>query len=291
MPNLQLISDYKNNPEFRLSFNDLAHQVFGIDFEQWYQKGYWNERYIPYSFIDGSRVVANVSANLMDLIINGEKRKAIQIGTVMTRPDYRGQGLAAELMKTVLNTYEKEYSLFYLFANKNSMNFYPRFDFKLVYEKRFMLHADFEASSFNGCRPLDVRKTDDLNLIHRLAIHRLPISQRFGAENTSSLVLWYALNIFPSDIFYIAEDDAIVIAQQDDETLIIYDIISTQLVDFLKLLPKIIRGRIRQVIFQFTPDRLNVPAIATTLEPQELYVRTSSPFIEEDFKYPTTAQA
>ena len=284
------ITDYKHDTAYRLSFNQLAHETFSIDFEEWYQKGFWNERYIPYSFVDGDRVIANVSANLMDLILNGQKRRAIQIGTVMTHPEYRGRGLAAQLMQTVLETYEKDCDLFYLFANQSAMDFYPRFGFKLSQESCYTLNVDLTKTFVDEIRPLHPDHEEDLKLFIDIASRRLPISNIFGVENATNLLLWYFINIFPQDTFYIGDEDLIVIAQQEEEKLIIYDIISAHPVDFTKLLPRIARAKIGQVVFQFTPDRLNVPTVVTDLVPQELYIKTSSVFVE-GFKYPLTAQA
>lgn len=35
--------------KFRKSFNTLTKKTFGFNFEQWYQDGYWKDKYIPYS--------------------------------------------------------------------------------------------------------------------------------------------------------------------------------------------------------------------------------------------------
>ena len=59
---LHFISDYKNDPAYRLSFNELAGKTFGIDFEKWYQLGFWNDRYVCYSFAEGNRIVARAHA-------------------------------------------------------------------------------------------------------------------------------------------------------------------------------------------------------------------------------------
>ena len=74
----------KDNEKLRKSFNELAALVFGIHFEEWYQRGYWTNRYIPFIFAEGDKVVANVSVNVLDFVINGERKKAIPLGTVMS---------------------------------------------------------------------------------------------------------------------------------------------------------------------------------------------------------------
>ncbi len=95
MNNVNLISEYKNNEQYRKSFNSLSQRIFDIDFEPWCHAGHWNDWYICYSFIDeDDSAIANCSVNLLDLIIYGSRKKSIQIGTVMTHPDYRGHGLS-----------------------------------------------------------------------------------------------------------------------------------------------------------------------------------------------------
>lgn len=75
MQELIFMKNYKNNEVLRKSFFELAVNTFEINFEDWYQQGYWGERYIPYSYVDGDQVIANVSVNILELIIHGEKKK------------------------------------------------------------------------------------------------------------------------------------------------------------------------------------------------------------------------
>ena len=113
----QFNKGYGKNNELRKSFNNLAQRIFGFDFEQWYQDGYWKEQYIPYSMIDGDKVVANISVNIMNFKVFGEEKRYIQLGTVMTNPDYRNQGLVRILIKKVIDDYGDKCDLMYLFAN------------------------------------------------------------------------------------------------------------------------------------------------------------------------------
>ena len=66
-------SKYRDDDSLRKSFNRLANNIFDIDFERWYQEGYWGDGYIPYSLIDDNEVVANVSASIMGLILKGKR--------------------------------------------------------------------------------------------------------------------------------------------------------------------------------------------------------------------------
>lgn len=53
-------------------------------FENWYQSGFWNDKYIPYSILADGKIISNVSVNIIDCSINGNERRFIQLGTIMT---------------------------------------------------------------------------------------------------------------------------------------------------------------------------------------------------------------
>lgn len=164
MTNYHLVSDYKDIETYKESFNELAKIVFGLDFKKWYEKGCWNDKYICYSYVDGEKVIANASINKMTLVSSGKEYKAIQVGTVMTHPDYRNQGLSRKLMNHIIEKYEQEYDFIYLFANESVLDFYPRFGFGKVQESSFSLKmSDFETQpeSTHSLRRLDTNNTDD----------------------------------------------------------------------------------------------------------------------------------
>ena len=46
--NTQIIKSYRNQDTLRHSFNALAGKTFeGLNFEPWYQNGYWSDSYNP----------------------------------------------------------------------------------------------------------------------------------------------------------------------------------------------------------------------------------------------------
>ena len=71
-------SKYRDDDSLRKSFNRLANNIFDIDFERWYQEGYWGDGYIPYSLIDDNEIVSNVSASIMEFNFKGKKKLYIQ---------------------------------------------------------------------------------------------------------------------------------------------------------------------------------------------------------------------
>ncbi|PQP90280.1 GNAT family N-acetyltransferase [Paenibacillus sp. AR247] len=283
--------DYKNNEPLRKSFFELATNTFGLSFENWYQQGFWSERYIPFSFVDGEKIIANVSVNILELIINGEKKKAIQIGTVMTHPEYRRRGLSASLMNKVLEEYENKYDFMYLFANHTVLDFYPKFGFKAVEEHLFSM--DFTPSQFEhtGIRKLNVSQTDDLRLIHKFASERLPISQRFGTDHTQGILMYYCLNVFNNDIYYLENEDAIAIYKKENNHMDIFDIINIGEVKIQDILTKIAGSGTETITFHFTPDYKDID-IKSDISHGGLFVRTNGEnFYPVHVKHPITSIA
>ena len=72
----EIIKNYRDNEQLRHSFNELAMKTFDIDFEDWYQNGYWTDRYNPHSIVIDGKVVANVSVNttVFEIVYKKEKR-------------------------------------------------------------------------------------------------------------------------------------------------------------------------------------------------------------------------
>ncbi|TDL61410.1 GNAT family N-acetyltransferase [Paenibacillus amylolyticus] len=274
MQELIFIKNYKNNEVLRKSFFELAVNTFEINFEDWYQQGYWGERYIPYSYVDGDQVIANVSVNILELIIHGEKKKAIQIGTVMTHPDYRGKGLSTRLMNKVLAEYENKYDYMYLFANESVLDFYPKFGFKPVEEHLFSIKYTAKKSPEPAnIRKLNVTNAEDLRLIQKLASERLPVSQHFATHHAQGIFMFYCLNVFSDDIYYLENENVIVIYQKEDNHIELFDVVSLNEMNMKDILDKIADEDTEKITFHFTPDDqgLDLKSLITN---EGLFVRT-----------------
>ena len=109
---------YQDDVKYRSAFNDLAVRVFNLSFEDWYQAGYWNEKYIPYTLFDEDKAVANLSVNIMNFCTFEKKQRYIQIGTVMTDENYRHKGLSRFLMEKAMNEWDGKCDFIYLYARE-----------------------------------------------------------------------------------------------------------------------------------------------------------------------------
>ncbi|WP_462408523.1 GNAT family N-acetyltransferase [Neobacillus sp. Marseille-QA0830] len=293
MNGLTYRKDYKNDENLRKSFNELAAMVFGINFEEWYQKGFWGNRYIPFSYIDEDKVVANVSVNVLDLVMDGKKKSALQIGTVMTHPDYRNRGLSAGLMNKVLEEYQNNYDFMYLMANPSVLNFYPKFGFERVDEYQYTMDYLPGHSDRAGIHKLNGKRTEDLDFIYQFAKERVPVSKTFGTENAQGILMFYCLYVFHHDIYYLEEEEVMVIYKKEEGQIDIFDMISKKEIPIEEVLTKISDVDTKKVVFHYTPDYKGIKTKRDLYNGDEvLFVRTGG---DDHFplhlKHPLTSQA
>ncbi|MBP7175089.1 MAG: GNAT family N-acetyltransferase [Thermoclostridium sp.] len=251
----KMIHDYKHNALYRESFNALAKKIFWISFERWYELDFWNDRYICFSFIDKDQIIANVSANLLSWVVQGKQLNVIQIGTVMTHPDYRKKGLASQLMQHILKTYEEQCDLFYLFGEPTVKGFYESFGFIPIQETCYHTELVVNGKSPSFVRKLNLSEPGDMDIIRRLTAERAPLSDQFWVGNTSSLLAWHLLNVYPDEIYYIEQLDAIVLFKVEGEVINLYDIVCRNHVPLEEVIEYLVPDGKYKVKFHYTPAK------------------------------------
>ena len=215
------ITAYKDNNTLRHSLNILTKQTYGFDFEQWYQDGYWSEFHIPHSLVHGDKIVANVSISKMEFHIMGKHRHYMQIGTVMTDPFYRNQGLSRFLIEQILEQWDNKCDLIYLFANDSVLNFYPKFGFRQLEEYQCTKRVVYENCT-SQVEKLDMSKITIRNMVLD-KIRESGVFNKITMVNNPSLIMFYLTNFLKDNVYYVREIDAIVIAEYCNDTLLIQD--------------------------------------------------------------------
>lgn len=290
MRKYKMISNYMDNEKYRLSFNKLAANTFGLDFEDWYKNKLFYDRYICYSFAYGDEVIANISINKMDLIIKDQKKKALQIGTVMTHPEHRNQGLSAALMKHIIEKYENDYDIIYLFANDSVLNFYPKFGFKKTEEYFYELDAAQINKKQNRIRKLNKENEEDYNIILRLAENRQPVSKKLGIYNDIWPLLVYCLYEYSNDLYYLEDEDIILIAEREENRLHIYDVLSLEPFNLDDIIEKVVLESDKIIEIHFVPElmKYNVFKGYKQRENDTLFVRSTED-LPEEILFPMTS--
>jgi GNAT superfamily N-acetyltransferase len=295
MEELRFVKDYKVDDRLRASFFELANEIFGLNFKEWYEKGYWGNQYIPFSYADGNKVVSNVSVNVIDFIIQGKKKKynALQIGTVMTHPDYRNRGLSTRLMNKVLEEYKDQYDFMYLFANESVLDFYPKFGFTEVDEYQFSMEYTVDKAVAGGIRKLDVAKKEDLDLIFQFVNERIPVSKIFATGNSQSITMYHCVDVFNQDIYYLEQENVIVIFQKMENKIDIFDIIGKREINIEAILTKIADKGLTKICFHYTPDYKGLEFESNLLKREgALFVRANNEHLfPVQVKHPITSEA
>lgn len=232
---MELVHDYMRDPELRHALNELTQQVFGFDFENWVTKGYFQGDYIPWSLMDGDKMVCNVSANAMEFVENGVSRRYIQLGTVMTHPDYRNKGLASSLMRYVLSIYTPAWDGIYLFGDLHALDFYRNLGFSQEIEyvpvlKEEHIHLLGQSPAFH---PLKGEEQEAYleTLRHPAVNAALDQSNRFGLQ------LFYTGNF--DNVQYCPELDCYAVWEQNENGLRLNTLTASHPVSLKEVLPRL----------------------------------------------------
>lgn len=247
----QFVSNYKDNQRIRESFNELTEKTYGFNFRKWFDNGYWGNKYIPYSLLDGDKVIANVSVNIMDFEVLGEKKTLIQLGTVMTDENYRGKGLSKVLLSKVIEEWEDKCEFIYLFANDTVLDFYPKFEFEKYNQYQCSLEV-IKVKSSETIKKLNVEDTDDKNILIRVLNNKKSLAKLDNIKNTS-LVMFYCIDFMKDSIYYVEEYDAIAICEYKEEEIIILDVFSCKDIDLEIIINAMTKGDTKKVLLGFTP--------------------------------------
>ncbi len=248
----EIVKNYRHNETLRNSFNYLAKETFcGLDFEPWYQTGFWNEKYIPYSVVKDETVIANVSVNLIDCTLNSAAKHYIQLGTVMTDKNYRNQGYSRILMEEVLKDFS-DCDGFYLYANDEVLDFYPKFGFVKTDEYRFRTNIDQAEKTSSFAKPVPMKNKEDwTNFLNKKENLK---SNGIIQFDTDDLLMFYLTQFMQDNVFFIESLNAYAIAEQEDDVLILHEVFSEKPVDLITVCQSF--ENVKTVEFAFTPSNI-----------------------------------
>ena len=251
----RFIKNYQNDPVLRASFQELTRKIYRFDFEDWYQNGYWKENYQPYSAAIGDRIVANVSVNPMYFAVNGEKKCYVQIGTVMTDPQFRGKGLSRKLMEWVLDEWKEKCDMIFLFANDSVLDFYPKFGFVARKEAQ-AVKAYTPAPSPLTVRHMDLSDPQDARLLWETAQNTAAQGALTMLEN-GNLMMFYCKCFSRWDIgkhvYHLPELNAVAIATYDEDTMELYDVFAPQEASLDDVIAALAKPETRKIAPTFLP--------------------------------------
>ena len=215
---MNIVKHYRDNAALRNSFNALAEATFGLNFENWYQLGYWKDNYAPYSVLEDGKIVANVSVNRTDMVIDGQRKRMYQLGTVMTYPEYRNRGYIRAIMEEVEKDIADADGV-YLFANDSVLEFYPKFGFEKNRE-----YAYSRCVSQTGENRMVPVKMDTPENRDRLAaaMEKSTFSTGCTMVGNPGLIFFYAAQFMAENVYYCEDLDVWAIAEEEEGKLMLH---------------------------------------------------------------------
>lgn len=285
---MEFIKNYAGNDVLRKSFNQLAVKTFELDFEDWYQNGYWGEHYIPYSILSENKIIANVSVNVMDFIFNGEEKHYIQLGTVMTEEGYRNRGLIRRLINEIEKDYADKTDGFYLFANDSVLNFYPKFGYEKAVEYQY--RKEVRVQEPKSVIQIPMKDKNDWRILEKAIKSSVPNS-RFEMADNIGLVMFYITKFMQENVYYSNQHDAYIIAEVEDDKLFIHNIFAKEKVELNEIINAFGKN-IKCVILGFTPFDEQTYSVQEVKEKETtLFVKNIDDFKNLKLMFPTLSHA
>lgn len=242
------IKDCLKDKATRISYFQLVKQIFGLDFEKWFQSDSWDNRFIPYVIVYEDKVISSIAVCINDINWLEQRKRYIQISTVMTLPEYRNKDFNKYLMKVIMSEWHDKCDAIYLLANDSVINFYPKFGFEKSNEFQFSKSI---VKSNGNYRKLEIENPHDWNLIIEKYMLGNPFSELTILNK--SLFIFHCLNSFSRFIYYVDEYDAVAIVRFENDRLNCYDVFTDRIFQLDDMLKKMASKSTRTVYLGFTP--------------------------------------
>jgi GNAT superfamily N-acetyltransferase len=289
----KLLIGYRQENEYRHAFNDLAKNIFNISFEDWYQAGYWNEKYIPYTLFDGHKAIANASANIMDFNTFGESKRYIQIGTVMTDENYRNKGLSRFLIEKILNDWNTRCDFVYLYANSTVLDFYPKLGFTRVKEYEcFKKIKKFSPSQFEK---LNMNVQENRNKLYDY-VRTTKVFGKLSMQENADLVMFYCITVLKDCVYFLKSLDTFAIAKFNNKQIHLLDVFSKNEINLNAIINLLSGQTTNSILLGFTPKdftSFEIRHVDEALKDEVLFIKNDKTklFYNNKIMYPLLSHA
>lgn len=241
-----------NGPEasasYRRQLNRLLQDVFGFDLQRFHDRNLWNEDYLCFSIREQGRMLANAAVYRHKMVCSGREQDWLQLGAVATAPEYRGQGLASQLMAEIEQRFAG--TPMFLYANDSVLEFYPKFGFRSCqeYQPWVLLPAGVQKAA------VQLSVTDPK--IDRYLRLRSQFASGLDCLNGYSLYWFHLLYNYGDSIFEVPDLGALLVIKRDNSVLRLLDVAAAEPLSWDELKPYLTGDGTRKIEFGFTPDWL-----------------------------------
>lgn len=246
---MDIITGCKNDEKLRNSFCDLANKTFGLDLASWYEKGFWQDDYIPYCAVEDGNVVSNISVNVCNFKWRARVHHLAQLGTVMTDEAARGRGYSRAVMEKVLAHCDRAFEGTYLYAEEHMAGFYEKFGFTRCDEYSFTKAVNITNKA--NVEKIALDSDEELKRMVNIIQRRGQYGEKIMVNNPG-LFMFYLTGPFNDFVYYIPSAESYAVAETDGDTLTLYAIFSDENVSLGDVISAFGSG-IRKVVMGFTP--------------------------------------
>lgn len=271
----------------------LFEEVFGITTQtlnDFSDKGYWDDTYKALSFLQEDKVIANVAAFSLPLLINGEKINAAGIQSVMTHPNHRRQGLMKQLFSKMIEEIDEQCECALLFTENPEL--YKPFGFQIVQEYLMKVSYENKSDKDSQLKKLDFYNEEDRQLIHEMIENGQRLSNTFSTLNyRSSFYLNMHDSTWNKNLYYSEKLDALIVFTVENQKLKLYGVFAPVL-PILDELCKEISEEFTEIEFYFCPDQLGIDDVQyIELQTSKyLMVRSTKELDFKGYKFPVLTE-
>ena len=247
---MEIVTGYRVDDKLRKSLGDLAKRTFGIDLCGWYDNGFWQNDYIPYSVIEDGRIVSNISVNVCNIKRRSKVYHMAQLGTVMTDEKYRGRGYSRLLMERVVGECSRSFDGIYLFAQDDMSSFYEQFGFERKDE--YQCRKKVNITNPQTAEKIQMDSKEEWNRMVNIIQRRMQYGE-YVMVNNPGLFMFYLTGPMLDCVYYIPSAEAYVIASVEGEILTVYAVFSSEKISLGEVISSF-GDKIKLVVLAFTPE-------------------------------------
>lgn len=285
----EFLIGYQDHAKYRSAFNNLAVKVFKLSFEDWYQTGYWKEKYIPYTLFDNDKAVANLSVNVMDFLTFGKRQRYIQIGTVMTDENYRHKGLSRFLMEKAMDDWNEKCDFIYLYANNSAVDFYPKFGFDIV--KEFECFKSIDNKGGHPFERLNMTIQANKDKFYDYVKNSMAFGKLSMQEN-ADLVIFNCASFLKDNVYFIPSLDVIAVATFDENKFQLLDVFSKSNVELDEVILSLADNKPYEISLGFTPKETHSYKMSELTGSDTLFVQKGkTSLFEKKLMFPVLSHA
>ena len=244
----ELSNEILINRETRESYFTLARETFGLDFNKWYESGFWGGSFVPYVIFDGKRAVSSAAACVQETYRRGEKKICVQLSTVMTSPEYRRLGLNRLLIEKILSDLENKCDVIFLFGNDSVADYYPKFGFERFTEYEFNVPVTRNPGKK---RKMDLKDKAEVRLLLDKYAGANPFAEY--RVNDPGTFMFHCLTFYPDDVYYFEKFGAAVIVKYDKNKMTVAEILAPPRFSLREILSALADGETETAYLGFTP--------------------------------------